>query len=81
VTSAPVLTAVAVLSDGRKELLALELCGSESGQAWKGFVDDVKACGLRAPGCIFELPRQAGSLRDSSRIAKTSAASPKGRVL
>jgi transposase-like protein len=49
VTSAPVLTAVAVLADGRKELLALELCGSESGEAWKGFVDDLKARGLRAP--------------------------------
>ena len=33
VASAPVLTAVAVLADGRKELLALELCGSESGDA------------------------------------------------
>ena len=49
VTSVPVLTAVAVLADGRKELLALELCGSESGDAWKGFVDDLKARGLRAP--------------------------------
>lgn len=49
VTSVPVLTAVAVLADGRKELLALELCGSESGDAWKGFLDDLKARGLRAP--------------------------------
>ena len=43
VASVPVLTAVAVLADGRKELLALELCGSESGDAWTGFVDDLKA--------------------------------------
>ncbi len=49
VTSVPVLTAVAVLTDGRKELLALELCGSESGEAWTGFVDDLRARGLRAP--------------------------------
>jgi len=49
VTSVPVLTAVAVLADGRKELLALELCGSESGDAWTGFVDALKARGLRAP--------------------------------
>jgi len=49
VTSVPVLTAVAVLADGRKELLALELCGSESGDAWTGFVDDLRARGLRAP--------------------------------
>src|SRR2546422_5474624 len=39
VTSVPVRTAVAVLADGRKELLALELFGSESGEAWKGLVD------------------------------------------
>jgi len=49
VTSVAVLTAVAVLADGHKALLALELCGSESGDAWKGFVDDLKARGLRAP--------------------------------
>src|SRR5439155_4285894 len=49
VTSVPVLTAVAVQADGGKELLALELCGSESGDAWKGFVDDLKTRGLRAP--------------------------------
>jgi transposase-like protein len=49
VTSVPVLTAVAVLADGRKELLALELCGSESGEAWRGFVDEMKTRGLRAP--------------------------------
>jgi transposase-like protein len=49
VSSVPVLTAVAVLADGRKELLALELCGSESGDAWKDFVEDLRARGLRAP--------------------------------
>jgi len=45
-----VRAAVAVLSDGCKELLELELCGSESGETWKGFVDDVKACGLLVRG-------------------------------
>jgi transposase-like protein len=49
VSSVPVLTAVAVLADGRKELLALELCGSESGEAWKGFVEALRTRGLRAP--------------------------------
>jgi transposase-like protein len=49
VSSVPVLTAVAVLADGRKELLALELCGSESREAWKDFVEDLRARGLRAP--------------------------------
>src|SRR2546425_1203368 len=43
------LTAWAVLADGRKELLALELCGSESGDAWTDFVADLHARGLRAP--------------------------------
>jgi len=49
VSSVPILTAVAVLADGRKELLALELCGSESHEAWKDFVEALKARGLRAP--------------------------------
>lgn len=49
VTSMPVLGAVAVLADGRKQLLSLEMCGSESFEAWKGFVDDLVARGLRAP--------------------------------
>jgi len=40
---------VAVQADGGKELLARELCGSEAGDAWKGFVDDLKTRGLRAP--------------------------------
>jgi Transposase, Mutator family len=38
-----------VLADGRKELLALELGGSESGDAWREFVADLQARGLRAP--------------------------------
>ncbi len=49
VGSVPVLTAVAVLADGRKELLALERWGSESGDAWKDFVDDLRTRGRRAP--------------------------------
>lgn len=49
VTSLPVLGAVAVLADGRKQLLSLEMCGSESFDAWKGFVDDLVVRGLRVP--------------------------------
>ena len=49
VVSAPVLGVVAVLSDGRKQLLALELCGGESFAAWKGCLDGLMARGLRAP--------------------------------
>src|SRR5207249_3254182 len=47
--SAPVLGVVGVLTDGRKHLLALELCGGESFAAWKGCLDDLVARGLRAP--------------------------------
>ena len=49
VVSAPVLGVVAVLSDGRKHLLALELCGGESFAAWKGCLDNLIARGLRVP--------------------------------
>ena len=34
VGSTPVLAAVGVLADGTKQLLALELCGGESADAW-----------------------------------------------
>ena len=49
VASVPVLAAVAVLADGQKQLVALELCGSESYEAWKGFLDDLVERGLKAP--------------------------------
>jgi putative transposase len=49
VVSTPVLVAVGVLADGQKQLLALEACGSESKEAWKGFLDDLVARGLPAP--------------------------------
>jgi len=45
----PVLAAVAVLADGQKQLVALEMCGSESNEAWKGFLDDLVERGLKAP--------------------------------
>jgi putative transposase len=49
VVSVPVLGAVGVLADGRKHLLALDLCGGESFAAWKGCLDDLGTRGLRAP--------------------------------
>jgi len=49
VVSVPVLGVVGVLTDGRKRLLALELCSGESFGAWKGCLDDLVARGLRAP--------------------------------
>ncbi len=49
VTSVPVLVALAVLADGQKQLVALEMRGSESHEAWKGFLDGLVERGLRAP--------------------------------
>lgn len=49
VVSVPVLGAVGVLADGRKQLLALELCSSESAEAWTGFVEALASRGLPAP--------------------------------
>jgi hypothetical protein len=55
VVSVPVLTAVGVLADGEKQLLALELCGAESAEAWAGFVDALTGRGLKAPLlCIID---------------------------
>jgi transposase-like protein len=55
VTSTPVLVAVAVLTDGTKQLVSLEMCGSESHDAWKGFLEDLVARGLKVPQlCIVD---------------------------
>jgi transposase-like protein len=50
VVSVPVLGVVAVLTDGQKQLLTLELCpGGETFAAWKGCLDDLVARGLATP--------------------------------
>jgi transposase-like protein len=49
VVGVPVLGVVGVLPDGRKHLLALELCGGESLAAWRGCLDDLVERGLRVP--------------------------------
>jgi putative transposase len=55
VVSLPVLGAVGVLPDGRKQLLALECCGAESAPAWRGFIEDLARRGLAAPLlCIID---------------------------
>jgi transposase-like protein len=55
VVSVPVLVALGVLADGSKQLLAMELCTSESREAWQGFVEALGARGLRAPTlCIVD---------------------------
>jgi len=55
VTSVPVLGVVAILTDGQKRLVALDLCGGESFEAWKGCLDDLVARGLGAPVvCVID---------------------------
>jgi len=55
VVSVPVLGVVGVLVDGSKQLLALELSGGESFEAWKGCLDALVGRGLKAPVlCIID---------------------------
>jgi putative transposase len=55
VTSVPVLGVVAILADGQKQLVTLELCGGESFEAWKGCLDDLVARNLGAPlVCVID---------------------------
>jgi len=55
VTSVPVLVALRSSPAARKQLVAMEMCGSESHEAWKGFLDGLVERGLRAPVlCIVD---------------------------
>lgn len=55
VVSSPVLAAVAVLAGGEKQLIALEMAGSESAQSWRDFLEDLVRRGLAAPAlCIID---------------------------
>jgi transposase-like protein len=55
VGSVPVLLALGVLADGSKRLLALELCTSESREAWAGLLENLTTRGLVAPKlCIVD---------------------------
>lgn len=56
VVSVPVLGVVAVLTDGQKQLVALDLCpGGETFEAWKGCLDELVARGLSAPvWCVID---------------------------
>ena len=53
VTSVPVPAGVVVLSDGNKRLVSLEMCGSESHDAWKGFLDDLVGRKLKTPKLVI----------------------------
>lgn len=55
VTSTPILAAVAVLADGTKQLVSLEMCSSESQDGWKGFLDDLVQRKISAPVlCVID---------------------------
>jgi len=55
VTSVPVLVALGVLADGSKQLLAMEMCTSESREAWRGFLEQLTARGLMPPKvCVID---------------------------
>ena len=55
VTSVPVLVALGVLADGSKQLLGMELCTSESREAWRGLLEQLAARGLHAPKlCVVD---------------------------
>lgn len=56
VVSIPVLGVVAVLTDGQKQLVALELCpGGETFEAWRGCLDDLRTRGCAAPvWCVID---------------------------
>lgn len=75
VTSLPVLAAVGVLANGDKRLLSLEACSSESTEAWKGFLDQMVARGLKIPLlCIVDggagLASAVGSVFRTSKVQR-----------
>jgi len=75
VEGVPVLAVVAVLADGQKQLLALDLCSGESFEAWKGCLDDLVARGLKAPLlCIIDgnagLRRAIGALWATAAVQR-----------
>jgi putative transposase len=75
VVSLPVLAAVAIRTDGQKQLIALECCGGESFEAWKGLVDDLSARGLVAPlVCVIDghpgLRKAVGLIWPEARVQR-----------
>jgi len=75
VEGVPVLAVVAVLADGQKQLVALDLCSGESYEAWKGCLDDLVARGLKAPLlCIIDgnpgLRRAVGALWATAAVQR-----------
>ncbi len=72
VVSLPVLGGVAVLADGQKQLVKLEVCSGESFEAWKGCLDDLVARGLKAP--LWGIVDGNGGLRWAVELVWPTAA-------
>ena len=55
VVGVPVLVALGVLADGSKQLLAMEMCASESREVWRGLLASLTARGLCVPKlCVVD---------------------------
>src|SRR5436309_6834071 len=85
VTSVPVLGVVAILTDGQKRLVALDLCGGESFEAGKGCLDDLVARGLGAPAvCVIDghagLRKAAELVWPKARVQRCAVHSVPGRA-
>ena len=52
-TAIPVLAAIGVRRDGQKILLSIRNMGGESKAAWRAFLDDLDARGLKAPEFVI----------------------------
>ena len=52
-TAIPILVAVGVRRDGQKVLIGLKNMGGETAAAWRAFLQDLSARGLREPGFVI----------------------------
>lgn len=52
-TNTSVLAAIGVRRDGQKVLLSIQNMGGESTAAWRQFLDDLDACGLKQPEFVI----------------------------
>lgn len=63
---------VAIRTDGQKQLVALDLCGGESFEAWKGVLDLPRFVEAEATLRHRRLPRRQCSQRGVNRLGSTS---------
>jgi transposase-like protein len=52
-TAIPILVAIGVRRDGQKVLIGLKTMGGETAAAWRAFLQDLSARGLREPGFVI----------------------------